>query len=54
MLSIEECRACIDDQNITDEEISRIRAELYGLGELALEQYFQKLNNKGNKSIPIR
>lgn len=47
MLSIEECRKLIpDDKKYSDKEIAEIRNILYGLGELALEDY---LEEKGKK-----
>ncbi len=42
MLSLEKCRELIGDPKLSDKEITEIRENLYGLAELALEQYFRQ------------
>lgn len=49
MLTIEECRKTLEDggKDLSDEEVEKIRDELYELGNLALECYFEeKRQNK--------
>jgi hypothetical protein len=41
MLSIEECRGLIPGgEKMPDEEVARLRRDLYQMAELALEAYF--------------
>jgi hypothetical protein len=43
MISIEECRAFINDaSDLTDEQIAEIRRELYAIADLAYEVYVQE------------
>lgn len=37
MLNLKECRELIDDRNLSDEEIIRIRDACYELADIALE-----------------
>lgn len=48
MISMEKCRELIGEkaESMTDDEIARIREDLYGLAELALESYFEKKKNE--------
>lgn len=51
MLTIKKCRELIDgDKEYTDEQIDEIRTTLYGLAELALEQYFEEKTIKISKN----
>lgn len=40
MLSIEECRKILDDPDLTDEDIRRIRDSLYSWLHRFLDQFF--------------
>ncbi len=43
MLSVQECRELIDDsENLSNDEIEKIKRDLYDMAELALELYFKK------------
>lgn len=46
MLSLEECRKYLpkDKVEISDERLIELRDHLYGMVELALEDYFNKTN----------
>ena len=47
MLSLEECRELIPDgDKLSDKEIAEIRADLYGMAELALDVYFSRKTTK--------
>ena len=48
MISIEECRKHLGDKGnqMSDEEVEKIRDSLYGLAELALECYFENKKNE--------
>jgi len=51
MLSIERTRELIEDSEIySDEEIERIRDDVYALAEIALDSYFEELKRESNKS----
>jgi hypothetical protein len=44
MLSIQKCRELMgNSEDLTDEEIEKIRASLYEMAELALDCYFEKV-----------
>ena len=49
MLSIEKVREILNDESISDEEIVEIRDNLYGLAEIAIEDYITKNSIKVNK-----
>jgi hypothetical protein len=52
MLSILECRKFIpDNMKYTDEEIIRIRDDLYILAEIALETVLEKREKDGTKNV---
>jgi hypothetical protein len=44
MLSIEEVKKILNDENISDEEVLEIRDNLYGLAELAIDNYAKDKN----------
>ena len=48
MLSIEKCREILGNiaVDMSDEKIIELRDNLYGLGELALDDYFESLKKK--------
>jgi hypothetical protein len=47
MLSIEQCRELMPHtDNMTDEQVAALRADLYQMAELALESYFHSLGVK--------
>ena len=51
MLSIEEIRKTLkgDDKNLPDEEVRKIRDELYGLAEIVFEKWMQDQKEKRAK-----
>ena len=42
MLSIEKVREILNDENISNKEILEIRDNLYGLAEIAIENYIKE------------
>ncbi len=50
MISIKKARELIGDENMSDEEVEKVRDALYELGELALDIYFREQNAKKEKS----
>ncbi len=47
MLSIEKCRGLLDNgKEYSDKEIEEIRASLYELAELSLEDYFDTIKKQ--------
>lgn len=51
MLSIEEIKKILNDENIPDEEVMEIRDNPYGLAEIAIENYIKEYNIKIEKII---
>ena len=52
MLSIEKCRELIPDSELySDAEITKIRDNIYQLGELALEDYFRSIEESSGKEV---
>lgn len=49
MLSIEEVKKISNCKNISDEEILEIRGNLYGLAEIAIENYIKEKKIKVKK-----
>lgn len=47
MLFLEECREHLPEteQNISDKDLTRLRDQIHGLAELALEDYFKILRS---------
>jgi len=45
MISIEKCRKLLetDNEKFTDDEIVKIREQLYKLAELSLDSYFEEI-----------
>ena len=42
MISIEKCREILEDKNLTDEEVTTIREQLYKLAEVSIDSYFEE------------
>lgn len=42
MLSVDQCRALLDGQNLSDEEIEFVRDALYESAQLAFEVFWQE------------
>ncbi len=54
MLSSEKCKALLNDDSISDEEIESIRSALYDSAQLAFEVFWGKNGSKNpNGSLPI-
>lgn len=50
MLSIEKCRTLIpDSETYSDEQIEEIRASVYELAGIALDDYMEKKRNNANQ-----
>lgn len=50
MLSLEECKKlCPSLENLSDEEVARVRETIYEMGQLALEDWERK--NGGSKNL---
>lgn len=42
-LSVEECRKILKNKNLTDEEIQKIRDELYKISCVIVDAYFKEI-----------
>lgn len=49
MLSIEKVKEILNDENISDKEALKIRDNLYGLAEIAIEDYIKEKKIKVEK-----
>lgn len=52
MISVEKCREELGEisQHMSDEEIIKIRDNLYALGEMALDQYFENFKKQSSNT----
>lgn len=43
MISIEKCRELLEDETLTDQQVTDSRDSLYRIAELSLDDYFERL-----------
>lgn len=53
MLTIEECRRILNDPSASDEEIARLKDELYRFVDRFLDDYLNKTENHKKPTIPV-